>query len=399
MLHRRSFLAAAAGSALAASPFAHAQPDAYPARSIRWLVGYPPGGGSDIVARTISTAMSPGLGQPVIVDNRPGANTIVAASSLRSAPPDGYTLMSADLGTLVYNSLLYKKLPYDPIEDFTHIGFTNLYQFVLICNPAFSAQNVGELIAKAKASKLFYASPGVGSTHHLTMELFAQQAGITLEHTPYKGSAPALQDVMAGVVPLMVVDVATGLSAIKGGKARALAMASNQRSALLPDVPTCEEAGVKGVDTNSWSVLVAPKGTPAAITERLAKELRTALAQDETKKKLLEFGVQALTGTPQEVLAAIKTDTQRWSALAKRLNLTLEVCHALRPLHRHLHLPARLRQPVRERGPARRAAGGHEQPQAHALWPVWRADFGHLVYQRARRKPPHLGVPDAPAGV
>jgi tripartite-type tricarboxylate transporter receptor subunit TctC len=323
MLQRRSFLAAA--SALAASPFAQAQSGAFPAHTIRWLVGYPPGGGSDFVARTIGAALTPTLSQTVIVENRPGANTIVAATALRASAPDGYTLLSADLGTLVYNSLLYKKLPYDPIEDFAHISFTNLYHFVLICNPAFAAQNVDDVIAKAKASKLFYASPGVGSTHHLTMELFAQQAGIELEHTPYKGSAPALQDVMAGVVPLMVVDVATGLSAIKGGKARALAMASNKRSALLPDVPTCEEAGVKGVDTNSWSVLVAPKGTPAAVIDRLGKELRTVLTQAETQKKLLEFGVEALTSTPQEVLAAIKTDTQRWSALARRLNISLEI--------------------------------------------------------------------------
>ncbi|MDR1969498.1 MAG: tripartite tricarboxylate transporter substrate binding protein [Burkholderiaceae bacterium] len=323
MLQRRTFLAAA--GALAAAPFVQAQSGAYPSHAIRWLVGYPPGGGSDFVARTISAALTPGLGQTVIVENRPGANTIVAATALRSSTPDGYTVLSADLGTLVYNSLLYKKLSYDPIEDFAHISFTNLYQFVLICNPAFAAQNVDDVIAKAKAGKLFYASPGVGSTHHLTMELFAQQAGIQLEHTPYKGSAPALQDVMAGVVPLMVVDVATGLSAIKAGKARALAMASSKRSTLLPDVPTFEQAGVKGVDTNSWSVLVAPKGTPAAVTDRLGKELRTVLAQSETQQKLLEFGVEALVGTPQEVVAAIKADTQRWSALAKRLNISLEV--------------------------------------------------------------------------
>ncbi len=323
MLQRRRFLAA---GALAASPWVRAQSGVYPARSIRWIVGYPPGGGSDFVARTIGNAMTPGLGHPMVIDNRPGAATILGATALKASAPDGYTVFSADLGTLVYNPLLYKKLPYDPIEDFAHIGFTNLYQFLLICNPAFPARNVREVVAQAKnaGSKLFYASPGIGSTHHLTMEMFAQQAGIELEHTPYKGSAPALQGVMAGEVPLMVVDVATGLPMIRGGKVRPLALAARSRSALLPEVPTFAQSGLPGVETNSWSVLVAPKGTPAAIVDRLAKELKTALGQPETVKKLGEFGVDPLIGTPDEVVAAIKADTQRWGAVAKRLNISLE---------------------------------------------------------------------------
>jgi tripartite-type tricarboxylate transporter receptor subunit TctC len=322
MLQRRTFLAA---STLAATPFVRAQ-SAYPAHPVRWIVGYPAGGGSDFVARTIGAAMSPGLGQQMVVDNRPGANTILAATALKAATPDGYTVFSADLGTLIYNPLLYKKLPYDPIEDFAHVSFTNLYQFLLICNPAFAARNVADVVALAKTGgkKLFYASPGVGSTHHLTMEMFALQAGIELEHTPYKGSAPALQDVMAGVVPLMVVDVATGLPMIKAGKVRALAMASRTRSEQLPDVPTFEQAGVQGVETNSWSVMVAPKGTPGAVIERLGKDLRAALAQPETKKKLQEFGVDPLTATPEQVAATIKADTQRWSAVTRRLNISLE---------------------------------------------------------------------------
>jgi tripartite-type tricarboxylate transporter receptor subunit TctC len=197
---------------------------------------------------------------------------------------------------------------------------------VLICNPEFPAKNVPDVIAQAKSAgrKLFYASPGVGSTHHLTMEMFAQQAGIELEHTPYKGSAPAVQGVMSGDVPLMMADVATSLPMIRSGKVRALALAARTRSALLPDVPTFEQAGFPGVETNSWSALVAPKGTPPAIIERLGKEVRSALAQPETIRKLAEFGIDPFVATPEEVVATIKSDSQRWGAVAKRLNISLE---------------------------------------------------------------------------
>ncbi|MCJ0766182.1 Bug family tripartite tricarboxylate transporter substrate binding protein [Variovorax terrae] len=322
-MQRRSLIAL---GVLAATRLAGAQTSAFPDRPIRWIVGYPAGGGSDFVARSLAVPLGESLKQPLVIDNRAGAATIVAASAAKAAPADGYTIFSADLGTLVYNPLLYKKLPYDPIGDFAFIGFTVRYQFCLVCNPAFPAKNLNEVIAQAKGAgrKLDYASPGVGSTHHLTMEMFAQRARIEMVHTPYKGAAPALQDVMAGTVPLMMCDIATCLQMVKAGKLRPIAVASPGRSPLLPDVPTFEEAGVSGIDTNSWSALVAPKGTPAPVIARLTQELKAALGQPDTQRRLMDFGVEPFFGTPAEVLSMAKTDSQRWSTVVKHLNISLE---------------------------------------------------------------------------
>ncbi len=324
MLHRRTLLAAGALASLGVS---NAQDNAYPSKPIKWIVGYPAGGGSDFVARTLSGPLSQSLGQPVVIDNRAGAATIVAAAATKSSPADGYTIFSADLGTLVYNPLLYKKLPYDVGSDFLPVGLTVRYQFCLVCTPDFPARTVEDVVKQAKsmgAKRLDYASPGVGSTHQLTMEMFAQQAGIELVHTPYKGAAPALQDVMAGVVPLMMCDIASSLPLIKAGKLRGLAMASQARSQLLPDLPTFAEAGFRGIDTNSWAALVVPKGTPDAIVQRLSRDLRAAVMQADVQKKFMDLGVEPLPSGPGDVFAAVKADSARWLPVVKRLNISLE---------------------------------------------------------------------------
>jgi tripartite-type tricarboxylate transporter receptor subunit TctC len=329
-MQRRKFIAAAGAAAgagaLGTLNLAWAQNSNFPSRPIRLIVGYAPGGGSDFVARTLAKPLGQRLGQPIIVENRPGAATIVAAGAAKAAPADGYTIFAADVGTMIYNPLMYKKLPYDPLADFTYIGLTVLYQFCLVCHPDFPAKNVNEVIEQAKRAKdkLNYASPGVGSTHHLTMEMFAQRAGIQLTHSPYKGSAPALQDTVAGVVPLMMVDMATGLPMIKAKKLRPIAMASHTRSPHLPDVPTFEEVGMKGIDTNCWSSLVAPKNTPAPVIQRISQDLQASIALPETQKQLIEFGVTPFFGTPADVQAMIKTDAARWKPIVEQLNIALD---------------------------------------------------------------------------
>ena len=243
----------------------------YPAKPIRWVVPYPAGGGTDVLARTVAEAMRQTLGQQIIVDNRPGASTNIGGQAVATAKPDGYTFMSADNAILAYNEHLFTKLPFNPEKDFTYVGGISRFPLALVVHPSFEAKTVKEFLdyARANPGKLNYASPGNGSPHHLAMEMFKHRTKSFITHIPYRGAAPALQDVMGGQVPCMFLDLAAGLPVITSGKVRALAIGSAKRVAALPDVPTLAEAGVPNAEMLQWFAVLGPAKLPADITRRL----------------------------------------------------------------------------------------------------------------------------------
>ena len=309
----------------AAAPGAFAQAD-YPNQPIRWVVPYPAGGGTDVLARTMAEAMRGPLGQQIVVDNRPGASTNIGAQMVATAKPDGYTLMSADNALLAYNEHLFSKLPFSPEKDFTYIGGLSRFPLALVVHPGFAAKTLKDFIAYAKANpgKLNYASPGNGSPHHLAMEMFKNRTQTFLTHIPYRGAAPALQDVMGGQVPCMFLDLAAGLPVIQAGKVRALAIGSARRVAALPEVPTLAEAGVPHTEVYAFQGVLAPAGLPAALTTRLNAEINKALATPAVAKRMQDFGMEALPGTPEQFRAMARSESQRWGAIIKSAGVKLD---------------------------------------------------------------------------
>src|SRR4051812_39758381 len=274
--------------ALAAGASALAQD--YPAKPVRLIVPYPPGGGTDFFARLVGAKIAEGLGQQMLIENRPGAATIIGAEAAAKSPADGYTILLADSGTLAANPSLYRKLPYDPQKDFAPISLTARFALLLVANPSrLNAGSPKEFIDEAKKApgKLDFASPGPGSPHHLAMALFMQQAGIAVNHIPYKGAAPAVQDLLGGQVPVMFLDLATARPHVQTGKLKALGVASPRRLASLPDVPTLAESGLPGFEAWAWQGLLAPAGTPAAVLMRLRTEYAKAVADAGVGQKLL----------------------------------------------------------------------------------------------------------------
>lgn len=317
-------LAAVTLATLSAAPALHAQD--YPSRPLRWVVGYPPGGGSDFLARVIGNELSKSLGQPVVVENQPGAASVLAATSVTRSPPDGYTLFSGDNGSLVYNSALFAKPRYDPVKDFAPVGLMARFPLILVVNsqtPAKTAQELFEAI-KAAPSKTNYASPGIGSPHHLAMELLIEKAGLAMNHVPYRGAAPAVQDVLANQLPLMVADAAVGLPQIRAGGLKPLAVFSKTRLAALPDVPTLQELGYKDIEAYAWQGLVTVTGTPAAIQSKLTAELQKALANPEVSKKLLDFGLEPIPSDAKALSAYVASESAYWHPLIKARNISLE---------------------------------------------------------------------------
>ncbi|WP_311223008.1 MULTISPECIES: tripartite tricarboxylate transporter substrate binding protein [unclassified Acidovorax] len=315
-------LALAGASAV---PWASAQAD-YPAQPIRWVVPYPAGGGTDVLARTVAEALRGPLGQQIVVDNRPGASTNIGAQLVATAKPDGYTLMSADNALLAFNEHLFSKLPFNPQKDFTYVGGLSRFPLALVVHPAFEAKTLKDFIAYARASpgKLNYASPGNGSPHHLAMEMFKHRTKTFLTHIPYRGAAPALQDVMGGQVPCMFLDLAAGLPVIQAGKVRALAIGAGRRVAALPDVPTLAEAGVPDTEVYAFQGVVAPAGLPAPITQRLNAEINQALATPAVAKRMQDFGMEALPGTPEQFLALSRAESKRWGEIIRAAGVKLD---------------------------------------------------------------------------
>ncbi|MDQ0572966.1 tripartite-type tricarboxylate transporter receptor subunit TctC [Variovorax paradoxus] len=319
-------LAAALVAFAAATIAPHAQAQAFPARPVRWVVGYPAGGGTDFLARTAGAQLSQQLGQPVLVDNRPGAGAIIASENVARSPGDGYTVFSADNGVLVYNPALYKKLPYDAEKDFAMVGMMGRSTLVITAAPNAGLADAKALIAALKASpgKYSIATPGTGSPHHLALELFQREAGVSMLHVPYKGGAPALQDLMGGQVPLMMLDLPSGVSAVKAGKVVPLVTMGAERIPQLPNVPTAKELGYAGVEAYTWQGLVVPAATPKDVQARLGADLQKTMADAGVRQKLFDAGWEARPADGAEMTRFVDAERKKWHALIKARDIKLD---------------------------------------------------------------------------
>jgi tripartite-type tricarboxylate transporter receptor subunit TctC len=297
----------------------------YPTRSIRLVVPSSPGGGTDISARIIAPKLSDYLGQQVVVDNRPGAGTMIGGEIVSRAAPDGYTLLMG-VSTLAINPAMYKKMPYDALRDFAPISQAVSLPNVIVSHPSVPAKNVKELIALAKSrpGQLTFASAGVGTSPHLSMELFLVMAGLKMVHIPYKGSGPGAVDTVAGHVALMAPNMLTALPYIRSGRLRAFGVTSAKRSAGADDIPTIAEAGVPGYEAVQWYGVLAPAGTPRPIIDRLHAEVAKALQQREVREKLSTDGAEAVGNTPEQFGAYIRAETDKWAKVVKAAGIKPE---------------------------------------------------------------------------
>jgi tripartite-type tricarboxylate transporter receptor subunit TctC len=299
--------------------------DTWPSKPVRWVVAYPAGGGSDFLARQLAPQLGKQLGQTIVIDNRPGAAGIIGTDNAAKSPADGYTIVTGDNGAMVFHSAMYKKLPYDP-KDFLPVGFMARFPLILAVHPGAGFSSGRQLLNELKNNpgRYSYASPGVGSPHHLAMELLKDRTKSFVVHVPYRGTALAVQDVISGQVPMMVLDTAAGLPQIRSGKVRALAVMSKKRIPSLPDVPTLDELGVKDFEVTAWQGLFVPKGTPADITARLSAEMNKAITVPEVKSKLEDFGLE-VTPTDGPALATfLQQETTFWHKLIKDRKLSAE---------------------------------------------------------------------------
>jgi tripartite-type tricarboxylate transporter receptor subunit TctC len=324
-MKKRQFIAAM-GAALMTTGMVQAQ-TAFPAQqAVKWVVPYAPGGTTDVIARNLAIGMSKELGQTVVVENKPGAATIIGATQIVRSPADGYTVGTADSGTLAFNPAMYRSLSYDAQKDFSFIGGLGRMPLVLAVHPDFPAKNMREFLAHVRShpGEVTSGSSGPGSPLHVALELFKQRTGSKLLHVPYKGSAPALQDLMAGQVQTMFVDLPPSLSMIKGGKLRVLAVATPQRMAILPDVPTMAEAGVPGFEAYAWQGFVGPAKLPAPVVQRLNKDLNAALAQPALRAKFEEIGIQPMAMTPREFGDFVRSEQKLWSEVIRSAKIQLD---------------------------------------------------------------------------
>jgi len=299
---------------------------AWPAKPIRMLVPFPPGGGVDYAARIVGKHLADRLGQPVLIENRAGANGIIALEALKSAPADGYTLGTVSNGPLVINPSMYLKLPYDSVRDFAAIGRLVNFPLLLDRGEVVPAKSVPELIAlaKAKPGALTYSSPGVGNGSHLAGELFASMANITLMHIPYKGTAPAATALLAGDVSLAFSSIPTVLPHVRAGKLRALAVGDAARVPSLPEYPTIAESGVPGYEAFSWAGVIAPTGTPQEVVKRVNAELGQILRQKAIVEQLAAEGTIPVPDTPEEFSAYIRSELVKWAAIVRMANIKPE---------------------------------------------------------------------------
>lgn len=325
-LSRRRLLALAAGSATAAAiPTARAQ--TWPDRPIRWLVGYPAGGGTDVLARLIGAEMSRRLGVPVVIENRPGAATNVAAQAAATAAPDGYTVFTAGNETTVFNPALYRNLPFDIDRDLRPLGLMARFHLVLTAADRSPARTARELIERARAEpgRIDFGTPGQGSPHHLAMERLARDVGVRFNHVPYRGMAPVMNDLLAGTVEAAIVDVAAGRELLRSGRVRPLCVLSPARLDTFPDLPTAEEAlGLKGFAAFAWQGLTAPARVPDAIAARLAAVLAESVADPAVQARMREIGLDPLPGGPADHRALIDAERAIYWPLIRGLGLVLE---------------------------------------------------------------------------
>jgi tripartite-type tricarboxylate transporter receptor subunit TctC len=303
---------------------AHAQN--YPTKPVRIVVPFAPGGGGDLVARTVAVKLTESLGQPVVVDNRAGAAGSIGAEIAARSPPDGHTLLLGSNGPLAINPSLYAKLPYDAARDFAPVSLVTIMPFVLVVHPALPVRSVKELIALARSrpGELNYGSPGNGSSTHLANELLKSMTGMKIAHVPYKGVAPAATDLISGQIQMMSGDLSTLVPHIRSGRMRALAVTSSRRSAMLPDTPTVAESGVPGYEASGWFGVLVPAGTPPYIVQRLNSAMLKGLAAADARERLAAFGGEVAPGTPEQLATHIRTEGAKWGKLIRALGLKPE---------------------------------------------------------------------------
>jgi tripartite-type tricarboxylate transporter receptor subunit TctC len=323
-LPRRQFLHLAAGAAAlpAVSRFAFAQ--AYPTRPVRWIVGFPAGGGSDVLARLVAQWLSERLGQPFVIDNRPGAAANIATKAVVRTPPDGYTLLQTSVSAAI-NATLYDKLNFLFLRDIAPVASLTRSAYVMAVHPSFPAKTVPEFIAYAKANpgKINMASAGNGTPQHLSGELFKIMAGVNMIHVPYRGDAPALTDLLAGQVQLCFTGLVSSIEYIRTGKVRALAVTTANRLETMPDIPTVGDF-VPGYEASGWQGIGAPKSTPTDIVEKLNKEINAVLADPRMKQRLLDVGGVPLSLTPAAFGKLIADDTEKWAKVIRATNIKPE---------------------------------------------------------------------------
>ncbi|PVY79732.1 tripartite-type tricarboxylate transporter receptor subunit TctC [Cupriavidus alkaliphilus] len=295
----------------------------YPARPLRLVVPFTPGGTTDILARVVGARLGEVLGQSVVVENRPGAGGNLGAEAVARAAPDGYTLLMGTLGTQVTNAYLYARMPYDAAQDFVPVTLVANSPNVLLTNASQPVRSVADVIALAKREpgRINYASTSTGGSPHLSGELLVSMAGVTMQHVPYKGAAPAMTDLLAGQVELMFDNLPSALAQIRAGKVKALAVTSPQRSPVLPDVPTVQESGLPGYVVNSWFGLFAPAGTPPEIVARLQKAAAGVLAEPAVRQRIEQLGAMPGGDTPAAFAAIIRADHDKWSRVIRQAGI------------------------------------------------------------------------------
>ena len=317
----RAGLLALLASLAPASPAAAQE---WPAKPVRVVINFPPGGPSEIVMRVAGERLHGAFGQPVVIENRPGASGNIGAEAVAKAAPDGYTFGISPDTLYTVNPLVYRKMAFDPWSDLVPVILVGSFSQMLVCNPAVPAQTLRELLDLARQRQMAYASGGPGVPGHLATELLLSMTGTAMQHVPYKGPAPATTDVMGGQVPCGFLATPTVLPHVKAGKLRALAVSTRARSALAPDVPSADEAGVAGFDAPFYLVLFAPKGTPAAIVERMNSEMARALAQPEVRQRAAVLDIVTLGGSPQEARTTLEATARKWAPVVQRIGLKLD---------------------------------------------------------------------------
>jgi tripartite-type tricarboxylate transporter receptor subunit TctC len=299
--------------------------DDYPTRPVRIIVPFAPGGSTDVVARVLAEKLGTELKGSFVVDNRAGAGGNIGADAVAKSAPDGYTLLMATTGVLAINQHLYKSMPYDPDRDFTPVSYTSLITNILVVNPEVAARSPAELVslAKAKPGALTFASSGAGSSTHLSGELFKALAAVDILHVPYKGSSQALIDVMAGQVTMLFDNAPSALPFVQQGKLRALAVTSTKRLPNLPDIPTLEEAGVKGYESLSWSGIVAPAGTPRAVIAKLNAAIDRILKMEDVRARFAALGVEPVGGPPEAFARHVRAESEKWGKVVRTAGISV----------------------------------------------------------------------------
>ena len=316
-LSRRALLAAGLPAMAIGAASAQGGSENYPEHQVAFIVPFAPAGGTDILTRLLAQKLEQRFGKSFVVENRPGAGTILATSYLAKSPPDGYTIMMA-VSSLAADVTLYKSLPYDPGKDFALVALIARVPFVLVVNPSLPVNSVEDLIKLAKQRTLGYGSGGVGAFHHLAAALFSSMAGIKMIHVPYRGTAPALNDLMAGYIQLMFTDYGPASALISSGKVRALAVTTKKPFAVLPEVPPLADAGVPGFDAAAWQGVIAPSQTPPVIVAKLNGELNAAVAMSEVRSRMRDIGMIPVgTGSPEELAQFFQSEIVRWGKVVQ----------------------------------------------------------------------------------